>query len=109
MLTSKRVEKRVRKQEKIIMWPAYFDSTRTRKDGRQAPKNLAVPSPKILEIKDAVERIGLECELMSDAAYPRTPWLKNGALLVKKTEAKNQMLRRIGKQLVRMRSVAGTK
>jgi signal recognition particle subunit SRP19 len=99
----------MRKQDKIVMWPAYFDSTRTKKDGRQVPKNLAVPSPRISEIEDAVARIGLEHEVVSSAAYPRTSWLKNGMLLVKKNEAKNQTLRRIAKQLAKTRTAATTR
>ena len=50
-------EENMRKQDKMIIWPAYFDSTKTRRDGRRIPKSLAVPSPKILEIKDAAVEI----------------------------------------------------
>ena len=99
----------MRKQDKIIIWPAYFDSTKTRNDGRRIPKNLSVPSPKILEIKDAAEKLGLENELAADAGYPKTPWLKTGMLLVKKNEAKEQTIRRIAKELLKIRSTAVTK
>jgi len=99
----------MRKQDKIIIWPTYFDSTKTRKDGRRVPKNLSVPSPKILEIKDAVEKLGLEYELVTEAGYPKTPWLKTGMLLVKKNEAKEQIIRRIAKQLLKIRSTVATK
>jgi signal recognition particle subunit SRP19 len=99
----------MRKQDKIIVWSAYFDSTKTRKDGRQIPKSLAVPSPKIPEIKDAAEKIGLECELVPDAGYPKTPWLKTGMLLVKKKGPKDQIIRNVAKQLLKIRSVAATK
>jgi signal recognition particle subunit SRP19 len=99
----------MRKQDKIIIWPVYFDSTKTRKDGRRIPKNLSVPSPKILQIKDAVEKLGLECELVMEAGYPKTPWLKTGMLLVKKNEAKEKIIRRIAKQLLNMQSTAATK
>jgi len=99
----------MRKQDKIIMWSAYFDSAKTRKDGRRIPKSLAVPSPKILEIKDAAEKIGLECELVPDAGYSKTSWLKAGMLLVKKNEAKEQIIRKIAKELLRIRSVTATK
>ncbi|MEM3622411.1 MAG: signal recognition particle subunit SRP19/SEC65 family protein [Candidatus Bathyarchaeia archaeon] len=99
----------MRKTEKIIIWPAYFDSTKTRKEGRRVPKNLAVPSPKILELKEAVEKIGLEYEIVSDSSYPKMPWLKTGMLLVKKKEAKAQIIKKISKQLTKIRSVAATK
>jgi signal recognition particle subunit SRP19 len=99
----------MRKTEKIIIWPAYFDSTKTRKEGRRVPKNLAVPSPKILELKEAAEKIGLEYEIVPDSSYPKMPWLKAGMLLVKKREAKAQIIKKIANQLTKMRSAAITK
>jgi signal recognition particle subunit SRP19 len=99
----------MRKQEKVIIWPAYFDSAKTRKDGRHVPKDLAVSSPKILEIKEIAEKLHLECEIVMDVAHPRTPWLKTGMLLTKKNEAKEQIIKKIAKQLVKIRSVATTK
>ncbi|MEM2972176.1 MAG: signal recognition particle subunit SRP19/SEC65 family protein [Candidatus Bathyarchaeia archaeon] len=95
----------MRKQDKIIIWPAYFDSTKTRGEGRRVPKSLAVPSPKISEVKEAVEKLGLEHEVVLDAGYPKTPWLKTGLLLIKKTSAKEQIIKKIAKQLQKSRSV----
>jgi len=99
----------MRKQDKIIIWPAYFDSTKTRSDGRRIPKSLAVPSPKILEVKEAAEKLGLHYELVLDAGYPKTPWLKTGMLLVTKKETKKQIIKKIAKQLLKIRSAAKTK
>ncbi|PMB74202.1 signal recognition particle protein Srp19 [Candidatus Bathyarchaeota archaeon] len=96
----------MRKQDKVVLWPAYFDSTKTRGDGRKVSKILAVPSPKITELKEAVEKLGFECELFADASYPKTPWLKTGMLLVTKKETKNQLLKKIAKQLQKIRSAA---
>ncbi|MGQ9530519.1 MAG: signal recognition particle subunit SRP19/SEC65 family protein [Candidatus Bathycorpusculaceae bacterium] len=96
----------MRKQEKIIVWPVYFDSTKTRRDGRRVSKSLAVPSPKILEIKEAAEKIGLEHEVVPDCGYPKMPWLKTGMLLVRKREAKAQIIKKIARQLTRIRSAA---
>jgi signal recognition particle subunit SRP19 len=99
----------MRKQDKIIIWSAYFDSTKTREDGRRVPRSLAVPSPKISEIKDAAEKIGLQCELVPDASYPKTPWLKTGTLLVKKNEPKSRIIRSVAQQLLKIRSAVATK
>jgi len=96
----------MRKQDKIIVWPAYFDSTKTRGDGRRVPKSLGVPSPKILEIKEAVEKLGLSYEIVLDAGYPKTPWLKTGMLLVTKKESKEKVIRKIGEHLLKIRSAA---
>ena len=99
----------MRKQDKIVIWPAYFDSTKTRGDGRRIPKSLAVPSPKILEIKEAVEKLGLDYEVVVDAGYPKTPWLKTGMLLLKKTETKDQVTKKIAKELLKIRSATKTR
>jgi signal recognition particle subunit SRP19 len=102
-------EKGLRQQEKIIIWPAYFDSTKTRNDGRRVPKNLAVPSPRIVELKEAAEKLGLPHELVVDVGYPKTPWLKTGMILVKRKGSKGQMVLLVAKQLLKMRSTLGLK
>lgn len=99
----------MRKQDKIIIWPAYFDSTKTRGEGRRIPKGLAVPSPKITEIRDAAEKLGLECEVVLDVAYPKTPWLKTGMLLVRKSESKDKTIKKIAKNLQKIRNAPSAK
>jgi signal recognition particle subunit SRP19 len=98
----------VRQQDKVIIWPIYFDSAKTRADGRRVHKSLAVSLPKVAEIKDAADRLRLECELVPDVAYPKTPWIKTGMLLVKKEEPKENIIRNIAMQLVKIRSSATT-
>jgi signal recognition particle subunit SRP19 len=102
-------EKGLRQQEKIIIWPAYLDSTKTRNDGRRVPKNMAVPSPRIAELKEAAEKLGLPNELVVDVGYPKTPWLKTGMILVKRKGSKGQMVLLVAKQLLKMRSTLGLK
>jgi len=99
----------MRKQDRIIVWPAYFDSTKTREEGRRVPKTLAVPSPRVLELKEAAEKIGLEYELVADVGYPKTPWLKTGMILVKKNEPKDQIIKKIVRQLLKIRGSTTTK
>jgi signal recognition particle subunit SRP19 len=96
----------MRQQDKVIIWPAYFDLTKTRKDGRRVPKSIAVVSPKILEIKDAVEKLRFDFELKIEAGYSKTPTLKTGMLLVKKKDSKEQTIEEIAKQLFKIRAVA---
>jgi signal recognition particle subunit SRP19 len=97
-------EKQVRKQERIIVWPIYLDSSKSRHDGRRVPKNVAVSVPRAAEVKDAAEKAGLKCELMPDLGYPKTPWLKMGMVLVEKKDSKNQTIMTIAKQLAKTRS-----
>ena len=94
----------MRKQEKIIIWPAYFDQARTRSEGRRVPKSLALQSPKILEVQEAAQKLGLDFEVVADKGYSKVPWVKAGMLLVEKKESKEQVINRIAKQLLKARN-----
>lgn len=94
----------MRRQDRVVVWPIYFDSTKTRKYGRRIPKSLAVPSPKISEIAQAAEKSKLKFELVSDAKYPKTPGLNTGMLFVKKNKAKSSIIKDIGRRLLRIQT-----
>jgi signal recognition particle subunit SRP19 len=94
----------MRKQDKAIIWPAYFDQAKSRNEGRRVPKSLAVPSPKIDEVTEAVQKLGLKHEVRPEVGYPKTPWLKTGLLLVEKKEPKEQIIKKIATQLLKIRS-----
>jgi signal recognition particle subunit SRP19 len=94
----------MRKLDKAIIWPIYFDAARTRKEGRRVPKGLAVQSPRITEVKEAVDKLGLKNELKLEAHFPKTPWSKTGMLLVEKREAKEKIIQKIAKQLIKIKS-----
>lgn len=93
----------MRKSDNAIIWPVYFDVNKSKSEGRRVPKNLAVNSPKILEIKEAADKLGLENEVNPTAGYPRTPWAKLGMLTVKKDEPKEQIVLKLAKQLIKIK------
>jgi signal recognition particle subunit SRP19 len=94
----------MRKLDKAIIWPVYFDCNKTRKDGRRVPKNIAVQAPKIVEIKEAADKLGLQNEVNLEAHFPKMPWAKSGMLLVEKKEAKEKIIQKLAKQLVKIKS-----
>jgi signal recognition particle subunit SRP19 len=94
----------MRKLDKAIIWPIYFDCNKTRKDGRRVPKNIAVQSPKIVEIQEAADKLGLQNEVNLEAHFPKTPWAKSGMLLVEKKEAKEKIIQKLAKQLLKIKS-----
>ncbi len=94
----------MRKLDKAIIWPIYFDVSKTRKKGRRVPKTMAVQSPRIDEIKLAVDRLGLKNETMPEAHFPKMPWTKTGMLLVEKKEPKEKIIQNIAKQLLKIKS-----
>ena|SRR3989337_2703081 len=94
----------MRKQDKAIIWPAYFDLAKTRNRGRRVPKNMAVPNPKIEELQTAAGRLGLKNEVVAQVSYPKVPWQKTGSILVEKKTPKEQIIKNLAKQLVKIRS-----
>lgn len=94
----------MKKLDKAIIWPIYFDTNKTRKEGRRVPKSLAVQSPKIVEIQQAADKLGLKNEVKSEAHFPKMPWSKAGVLLVEKKEAKEKIIQKIAKQLVKIKA-----
>jgi len=94
----------MRKSNNAIIWPVYFDSAKSKSEGRRVPKNMAVISPKILEIKEAADTLGLQNDINPTAGYPKTPWLKMGMLTVKKNEPKEQIILKLAIQLAKIKS-----
>ncbi|NIR87266.1 signal recognition particle protein Srp19 [Candidatus Bathyarchaeota archaeon] len=93
----------MRKRDKFVLWPIYFDSTKTRLEGRRVPKSLAVPTPKLKELQKAVEQIGLQPEVFTDAGYPSSSWQKIGLIVVPKKGSKTQILRKVAEELFKAR------
>ncbi|HLN44204.1 MAG TPA: signal recognition particle subunit SRP19/SEC65 family protein [Candidatus Sulfotelmatobacter sp.] len=94
----------MRKQDKAIIWPAYFDASKTRKNGRRVPKNMAIVSPKIDELQIAASRLRINNEVVEGAGYAKTPWSKSGMILVEKKAPKEQIIKQLAKQLIKVRS-----
>jgi len=93
----------VRKRDKIVIWPIYFNSKVTRKQGRRVPLELAVEDPKAEEIYQVAEKIGLNPILEEDKAYPKMWWKERGRVLVDKTKSKTTILKEIAVQLKEFR------
>lgn len=93
----------MRKTDKIILWPVYFDSTKTRSRGRRVPKKLAVPKPKLEEIKKAAGLLGVKGDVVLDAAYPNIPWQKIGLVMITKKGSKNKITRQIAEKILENR------
>lgn len=93
----------MRKQNKIFLWSIYFDANKTRTEGRRVPKKLAVSTPKVEELQIAAKRLGLQPEIVSDAAHPSSPWRRTGLLIIPKKESKGKTLNKIAKELLNLR------
>ena len=94
----------MQKRDKIVLWPVYFDSTKTRLEGRRVPKRLATPSPKLDMIKRALEENNLQPEVVPAAARPNTPWRETGFIIINKGESKTKTIYEVAKKLQRLHS-----
>jgi signal recognition particle subunit SRP19 len=68
------------------LYPVYFDSSRTRAEGRRVQKALAVANPLATEIADAVKSLGLWPRLEVTAAHPKD-WANVGRVRVQLKDA----------------------
>jgi signal recognition particle subunit SRP19 len=88
-----------------VIWPAYLDATRTRKQGRRVPETLAVAEPTVDEIAEAVRQVGYDAVIERDKAYPREGWTDSGRVLVKDADdaGKSDLLQAVAAYVAALR------
>jgi len=82
-----------------VLWPEYFDASRSRDQGRKVKRSLAVKEPTVELITKAVEKLGLEYKVETEKSYPSNWHGHKGRVLVQKTMKKSQLLARIGQEI----------
>lgn len=93
----------MRKREIVVLWPVYFDSTKTRSEGRKVPKKLAVPKPTLEEVRNAAKLLGFHPEIVSGAAHPSISRQKTGLVAVLKKGPKTQIVLKIAGKVLENR------
>ncbi len=88
--------------KRIVVWPSYIDSSKSRGKGRKIPRRDAVPRPRVEEIVEAAERLGLNPEV-EEARYPRAWWEDRRRVIVDKMGSKLETLRAIAREIRRLR------
>ncbi|MEO2241633.1 MAG: signal recognition particle protein Srp19 [Euryarchaeota archaeon] len=90
---------RLKGKDRVVVWPVYFDAERSRSEGRKVPKKLAVKNPRLREIAEVAEELGLNPEVQRDKRYPKRWWQDRGRLIVDKVESKRKTLLMIAEKL----------
>ena len=86
----------------LVLWPEYFDISRSRAEGRRLPKSLCVDKPDLDIIAKGAMILDLEYKIIEDAAYPSNSNEKNGCVRVEKGKMKKTtLLSKIGETLVK--------
>ena len=88
--------------KRIVVWPVYIDSTASRSEGRKVPLSRAVRRPRVEEIVEAAERLGLHPEV-EDARHPRRWWEQRRRVIVDKVGSKLKTLKMIAEEIKRLR------
>ncbi len=83
----------------IVLYPAYFDLSRTRTRGRRVAKKWAVESPTLDELTAAAKALGLEPQVEAGKAFPSTPWRHEGRVLVRADYYKTSILQKMAQKI----------
>ncbi len=92
------------KRDYIILWPSYFDLSKTRHDGRRLPKKSCIDKPSLSELEEAVKMLGLEVIVEQDHAYPRS-WWERGRIIIKRRDniKKSEVMKLVASNLIKIR------
>ena len=84
----------------IIFWPQYFDSKRTRAQGRRVPIKFAVDRVNVKDLHKSARKLGYNAQLEPNYKYSRTWWDDPGRIVVDtKGKKKSTVLIEIAKEL----------
>ena len=89
----------MRDKDRMIIWPAYMDQSKSRSNGRIIPKRVSVKSPKLSEIADAAQKLGLNPDAEPDKFYPKSWWEHSGRVIVDKTSSKATIAKQIAEKI----------
>lgn len=78
-----------------IIWPAYIDASKTRKEGRKVNLKYAVEKVKISEIENALKSLKIQYEIFLDKAYPKSWWEKGYVKVINVEQNKQELLKKI--------------
>jgi signal recognition particle subunit SRP19 len=87
------------KRDTIVIWPIYFDSNKTRSEGRMVSAGDSVPGPSIDDVITATLKAGIKPEIERDKKHSSTWQASSGRILVPKSEQKTVILKKIAKSL----------
>ncbi|MDD3398970.1 MAG: signal recognition particle subunit SRP19/SEC65 family protein [Candidatus Methanomethylophilaceae archaeon] len=75
-----------------VIWPEYFDKSRSRSQGRRVSSSQAIVDPDLTKLEKAVAQLGLEYKVEKDKAFPSNWWEANGRIRVERAGPKSELL-----------------
>lgn len=87
------------KRDTIVIWPIYFDSAKTRSEGRKVSAEDSVANPTVDDIMTAALKAGINPEIRREKKHPSAWQESSGSILVPKVEPKTMVLKKIARSL----------
>lgn len=84
---------------KLVLWPAYFDVSISKDEGRRLPKSLAIQNPTLDAIEKACAALGLNPIREDDKAYSSNWYGARGRILIDDKGPKAQVLKQIAEKM----------
>lgn len=94
---------RLRNDNRIRIFPEYFDKSLTRGKGRRLPTKLALDNPSLNELKISAQKLGFKVEIDQETAYPRNWQSPRGILFLSK-----EATEKTGKKSIILRDISKT-
>ena len=88
-----------REDQKLVVWPHYFDTTLTRAEGRKLPTKYAVEKPTVETIAKAAQSLGLHPVIEKQRTHPKAARKHEGRVLIDKKTTKTKLLLQIAHRL----------
>ncbi|MBY8982470.1 MAG: signal recognition particle protein Srp19 [Candidatus Lokiarchaeota archaeon] len=90
----------------LIFWPQYFDTKRSRAEGRRLPKKLAIEKVNLDEIATVAKKLDYQTEIERVLKYPRTWWDEAGRILINTNgKKKSKVIKEIARQIRKNRGI----
>lgn len=86
-------------REHVLLYPVYFDASKTRAEGRRVPRVLAVERPTPDRLEAAAKALGIAAEVEAGVSHSRAPWAGGGRIKVQKRGTKEALMREIARRL----------
>lgn len=77
----------MRKRDGVIFWPAYFEKSYSRNEGRRVPVHLAAENVNIEMLEAAAKYTGFEYDIESGKRFPKKWTEKRGYVVLANPEA----------------------
>ena len=93
----------MKRERKIVIWPFFFDSSKSRKEGRRVPRSICVENPTVEEVAEAARKCGYEVEIDGEAKHPAHWFESKGRIFVYSEDKKTVIVKRVATKLKELR------